>query len=207
LRGFYSDSNHIHQLWLGSFLPFEKKSILKSNIYNQLKDESGLSIIDEHFENAPTTDDFEKVTYYYYQTYLPDDILFKVDRASMYNSLEVRAPFLDVEVVEFLNSLPSSYKQRGLSGKYILKKMMEGKLPGNIINRSKKGFGIPLSDWIRKELKKNIEETLLTPNDFFDRSYIQNLLNQHQSGKANHRKQIWNLYMFLLWHHYFFKSN
>ena len=158
-----------------------------------------------HFKNAPSSDDYQKTSYYYYQTYLPDDILFKVDRASMYNSLEVRAPFLDVEVVEFLNTLPRSFKQKGFSGKHILKKMMEGRLPENIIYRPKKGFGIPLSDWIRKDLKKKIEECLLEESEFFNSGYIQKILAEHQSGKANHRKLIWNLYMFLYWHKQVFK--
>ena len=205
LRGFFSSENHIHQLWLGSFLPEEKKLLIKENIYNYINDKSGLSLIDFHFKNAPSSDDYQKTSYYYYQTYLPDDILFKVDRASMYNSLEVRAPFLDVEVVEFLNTLPRSFKQKGFSGKHILKKMMEGRLPENIIYRPKKGFGIPLSDWIRKDLKKKIEECLLEESEFFNSGYIHKILAEHQSGKANHRKLIWNLYMFLYWHKQVFK--
>lgn len=199
LRGFFSTENHIHQLWLGSFLPQEKKLLLKKNLYDEIADKSGLSIVDFHFGQSPATDDFHRIAYYYYQTYLPDDILFKVDRASMYNSLEVRAPFLDVEVVEFLNSLPENYKHRGLNGKRILKTLMKGKIPEPIITRPKKGFGIPLSDWIRKDLKKTIEECLLSPNEFFNMNYVENLLKEHQSGKANHRKQIWNLYVFLYW--------
>ncbi len=200
LRGFFSKPEHIHQLWLGSFLPGEKKQLLKDEIYNQLNDKSGLSLIDFHFKDSPAKDDFHRTAYYYYKTYLPDDILFKVDRASMYNSLEVRAPFLDVEVVEFLNSLPESFKYKGQSGKYILKTMMEGKLPHDIIHRPKKGFGIPLSDWIRKDLRRKIEATLMESNPFFNGKYVTRLLEEHQSGRKNHRKQIWNLYVFLYWY-------
>ena len=94
------------------------------------------------------------------RTYLLDDILFKVDRASMYTSLEVRAPFLDVEVVELINSLPDGYKRKGLSGKRLLKQVMRGKLPDSIIDRPKKGFGIPLSGWLRHELRPLCEELL-----------------------------------------------
>ena len=206
LRGFSAGKNHIHQLWLGSFLPEEKKLMLKDDVYETITDKNGLSIIDKHYREAPSTNDFNRTTYYYYQTYLPDDILFKVDRASMYNSLEVRAPFLDVNVVEFLNSLPLSFKQKVFSGKYILKKMMHGHLPDNIINRPKKGFGIPLSDWIRKDLRKNIEECLLKPNLFFKTDYLQKMLKEHQSGKTNHRKKIWNVYMFLYWYENAFKK-
>ncbi len=206
LRGFLSTQNHIHQLWLGSFIPEEKKLLLKKDVLNNMNDPGGLSIIDYHFKNAPTENDFYKTAFYYCETYLPDDILFKVDRASMYNSLEVRAPFLDVEVVEFLNSLPESFKQKNLNGKYILKKMMHGKLPAEIINRPKKGFGIPLSDWIRKDLKTSIESYLLTPNEFFNTQYIERILKEHHCRKANHRKLIWNLYVFTFWYQNVFKQ-
>jgi asparagine synthase (glutamine-hydrolysing) len=199
LRGFTSEKNHMHQLWLGSFLPEEKKLLFKKEIADQIKDAGGLSVIDEIFNAAPSGNYHDRIAYYYYKTYLPDDILLKVDRASMYNSLEVRAPFLDVDVVEFLNSLPHSFKHRMLSGKYILKKLMKGRLPDKIIQRPKKGFGIPLSDWIRKDLKKNITDLLLAPNEFFNTDYIGQILNEHLSYKANHRKLIWNLYVFLYW--------
>jgi asparagine synthase (glutamine-hydrolysing) len=194
LRGFKSKENHIHQLWLGSFLPEEKKLLFNKNVLDSLCDKTGLNLIDKYFKND-IADDFNKVTNYYYQTYLPDDILVKVDRASMYNSLEVRTPFLDKSVVEFLNSLPKKYKQKGFEGKYLLKKMMEDKLPRNIVYRSKKGFGIPLSDWIRKDLRTTIHETLMAKDDLFNSAYIEKLLDQHYSAKYNHRKLIWNLYV------------
>ena len=196
LRGFSGSPNHIHQLWLGSFLPEEKKALFLPEAYSSLSDKSGLSIIDNCFKTCKDDwTDFEKTSYYYYQTYLQDDILVKVDRASMYNSLEVRAPFLDKNVVEFLNSLPRNYKQKGLESKHILKKLMEGKLPDNIIYRSKKGFGIPLSHWIRHELRESIQETLLEKDDLFDKKYVEKIFSEHQSKKANHRKLIWNLFV------------
>ena len=196
LRGFAGSPQHIHQLWLGSFLPEEKKQLFKQAVYRELKDKEGLHIIDEHFKQCPKGwTDFEKITYYYYQTYLVDSILTKVDRASMYNALEVRAPFLDKNVVAFLNALPRNYKQKGLNGKYLLKTMMRDKLPAHIIDRPKKGFGIPLSDWIRKDLKKEISEVVLSNDDLFNANYKEKLLQEHQSGRFNHRKLIWNLFM------------
>jgi asparagine synthase (glutamine-hydrolysing) len=194
LRGFKSDTNHIHQLWLGSFLPEEKSLLWKKEIYSRLKDKSGLAIIDEHFRND-IQPPFSKITNYYYQTYLLDDILYKVDRASMYNSLEVRAPFLDKQLVEFLNSLPIEFKHKGLEGKYILKSVMKDKLPDNIISRPKKGFGIPLSDWIRKDLRAIIHDTLLENDQLFNKTAIEILLNEHLSKKHNHRKLIWSLFV------------
>lgn len=195
LRGFSSNKKYIHQLWLGSFLPDEKKMLFKKEVYAELKDKDGLSIIDCHFENLKFNDLFSNTTNFYYQTYLLDDILVKVDRSSMYNSLEVRSPFLDTKVIEFTNSLPRNFKQKGLEGKYILKKVMDGKLPENIIYRPKKGFGIPLSDWIRKDLKHVIEDVLLKKDDYFELNYIERLLNEHNTKKQNHRKLIWNLFI------------
>lgn len=194
LRGFKSRKNHIHQLWLGSFLPEEKELLFNKDVFECLRDKQGLNLIDKHFKNE-IIGDFDKVTNYYYQTYLLDDILVKVDRASMYNSLEVRTPFLDRYIVEFLNTLPKKYKQREFEGKFLLKKLMEDKLPSNIVYRAKKGFGIPLSDWIRNDLKSIIHETLIVEDNLFNRSYIERLLNEHYAKKQNHRKLIWNLYV------------
>ena len=196
LRGFLSDRNHIHQLWLGSFLPEEKMLLFNIEVIDKLQDVSGLDIIDKHFSKTKSSwSEFEKITYYYYQTYLLDDILVKVDRASMFNSLEVRAPFLDKNVVEFMNSLPKKFKIDGFKSKAILKKLMEDKLPDNIVYRSKKGFGIPLSDWIRKDLREEIESVLLKEDQYFNIKYIQLLLNEHHTKKFNHRKLIWNLFI------------
>ncbi len=194
LRGFKSSKNHIHQLWLGSFLPHEKEVLFNKKIYSGLIDKAGLNLIDRHFANEIESD-FKKITNYYYLTYLLDDILVKVDRASMYNSLEVRSPFLDVHLVDFLNTLPMNFKMKGFEAKYILKKLMEGKLPHNVIYRQKKGFGIPLSNWIRKDLKSIIHQTLITKDDLFNPIYIEKILNEHYSKKHNHRKLIWNLYV------------
>ncbi len=196
LRGFLSKKNHTHQLWLGSFTPNEKKQLFKPEVYDSLHDNTGLNIIDDHFNSTSENwSNFDKTTYYYYQTYLLDDILVKVDRASMLNSLEVRSPFLDKDVVEFINSIPKKYKLKGFNGKYLLKKVMENNLPKNITNRSKKGFGIPLSQWIREDLKEEITAILLTEDFYFNQTYIKQILNEHFNKKRNHRKLIWNLYL------------
>jgi asparagine synthase (glutamine-hydrolysing) len=194
LRGFSSNENYIHQLWLGSFLPNEKELLFKKQVFESINDKSGLNILDKYFCNEIYSE-FNKITNYYYQTYLLDDILVKVDRASMYSSLEVRAPFLDTQIVEFLNTIPKKFKIRGTEGKYLLKKLMENKLPHNIIYRSKKGFGIPLSEWIREDLKSTIQETLMAEDNLFNSCYIEKLLKEHYSKKYNHRKLIWNLFV------------
>ena len=101
-----------------------------------------------------------RMIYLYLKQYLADDILVKADRASMYNSLEVRAPFLDYRLVDFINSLPYNLKLKGFTSKYLLKELMSDKLPANIINRSKKGFGVPVAKWLNNELKDFTDDLL-----------------------------------------------
>ena len=140
----------------------------------------------------------------YQDTYLPDDILAKVDRASMACSLEVRAPFLDADLVDSIQRLPSSYKYgRGVT-KRLLKAAAGPRLPASILERPKKGFGIPVARWLRGPLAP-LMNSLLAP----DRLKRQGLLRpeevsrrvgEHLAGVRDHRKPLWTLLMFQLWH-------
>lgn len=145
----------------------------------------------------------KKVNLLLMKYYLQDDILFKVDRASMYNSLEVRAPFLDFRLADFINSLPLEYKLKGLKTKYILKELMKDKLPDNIINRPKKGFGVPLSSWFKKDLKDYLLKTLskkeIEKTGLFDYSFIKKRIDEHLNNKRDNRKILWNLVVFQNW--------
>jgi asparagine synthase (glutamine-hydrolysing) len=135
--------------------------------------------------------------------YLQDDVLAKIDRASMAVSLEVRAPFLDRDVVEFVARLPFSYKLHGMTTKYILKKAMKGILPKSILERKKQGFALPLTRWLRKELSPLVDAYLnrdrMVSAGFFNPDYVQQLINEHQSGRKDHRKALWALLVFELW--------
>jgi len=197
-------TSHIHTLWLGSFTPNEKTLLFNDEASIQINNGNGLDIIDKYMSDVSEYDPLNQLIYTYYQTYLLDDILVKVDRASMYNSLEVRAPFLDHRVVEFVNSLPVKYKFRGGCGKYILKKLMAGKLPDKIIRRPKKGFGIPLSYWLRNDLKPLCNELLseesLSKHNYFNKKYIEKLKNDHFNVVQNNRKLLWTLMMFQMWY-------
>jgi asparagine synthase (glutamine-hydrolysing) len=205
LRGFEQEPTHVNTLWLGSFTPNEKHSLLSADVRASLSGATGLEPVDDLLRGSPWADGgMNEVIQVFLRTYLLDDILFKVDRASMYTSLEVRAPFMDVEVVEFINSLPDGYKRRGSNGKYLLKQVMRGKLPDAIIDRPKKGFGIPLSSWLRKELRPLCESLLDTDRirreGTFDHAYVARLKQEHMSGRANHRKLLWTLMVYQLWH-------
>jgi asparagine synthase (glutamine-hydrolysing) len=204
LQGFEMNKQFTSSLWLGSFVPSEKQKLFSKDSLQCITNGHGLGVVDKYIEEVKDAKYFEKLLYTYYRTYLLDDILFKVDRASMYTSLEVRAPFLDYHLVEFLSGLPKKYKLQGFNGKYVLKELMRDKIPNDIIGRPKKGFGIPLSSWIRKELKPLSEELLsedaLKKHGLFDYSYISKIKNNHYEVKENNRKTLWNLMMFQLWY-------
>ena len=130
--------------------------------------------------------------------------MVKVDRASMYNSLEVRAPFLDTNIVDFLVNVPLSFKLHGLTTKYLLKKLMDDKLPHDIVYRKKKGFGIPLAEWLSGELKPLVLDMLgeerLKKQGLFDPAYVKGLLDDHFFKRADNRKPIWTLLVFQMWY-------
>jgi asparagine synthase (glutamine-hydrolysing) len=204
LRGFGQKEQHTHSLWLGSFTPEEKGRLLRPDVLRILNGAHGLEPIDDVLQGSTLRKgSLNETILTYLRTYLPDDILFKVDRASMYASLEVRAPFLDVEVVEFITSLPDDLKRRGANGKYLLKRVMRGKLPDAIIDRPKKGFGLPMSAWLRGALRPLCEDLLdparIRQDGYFEPAYTERLKSEHMSGRANHRKLLWTLMVFQLW--------
>jgi asparagine synthase (glutamine-hydrolysing) len=140
------------------------------------------------------------VQYLDLKTYLIGDINTKVDRASMAHSLEVREPLMDHELVDFLGSLPSSLKIRGNEGKWLLKKAMEPRLPKDILYRPKMGFAVPLAQWFRGPLRGRVRDALLgerlADTGIFNRRYLQELLDDHQSGRRDYSAPLWTLLMF-----------
>ena len=135
--------------------------------------------------------------------YMAEDILTKVDRAAMAVSLETRAPFLDPRVGQFAASIPVNYKLKGKSGKHILKAAMKDLLPQNILNRPKKGFGIPIAEWLKGRLNPLMHDMLsperLNKQGLFNVDYVQRLIKQHEDGARSHHKELWTLLVFQLW--------
>ena len=143
--------------------------------------------------------DTNKILKLFTNYYLPNDILTKVDRASMYNGLEVRSPFLSKDLVEFALKIKNNLKQDNKETKIILRELADHqKLPKSIITRKKHGFAIPLSEMIRGSLKEKIEDTLLSKNldisNYFNREQIEKLIQQHHKG-INNTKPIWSIYI------------
>lgn len=137
------------------------------------------------------------------KTYMVDDILKKVDRASMQNSLEVRVPFLDHKFAELTFKIPSGLKLKGNDKKHILKKSMRKYLPPNILNHPKQGFGVPLSLWFKNDLRKYINDTLLSENplisNYLDKKYVKKVIEDNRKGGRDFSTKIWSLLFFEEW--------
>ena len=159
-----------------------------------------LEVFERHAAKAGTDDPLGMIQYLDLKTYLVGDINTKVDRASMAHSLEVREPLMDHPLVEWLASLRSSQKIRGQEGKYLLKKAMEPKLPDDILYRPKMGFAVPLARWFRGPLRQRMQEAILGPRlaetGWFNRPYLEHLVDAHLSGRHDCSASIWTLLMF-----------
>jgi asparagine synthase (glutamine-hydrolysing) len=199
LRGIGSRPEIRDQIWLGSFTPAEQRALL-NGVSPEIDDYEDVVQAEK---NCGSTGPLERLIYLYCKFYLQEDILTKVDRASMACSLEARAPFLDYTFVEFANSIPPNLKLRGLKTKYILKRAMRDKLPPDILARPKKGFGIPIAQWLRSDLKHMALDTFaeqrIRQQGLFDHRAVSRLLDEHLRGKKDHRKQLWTLLMFQSW--------
>ena len=156
-----------------------------------------------YYEKADAEDHLSKILYTDLKTYLPGDILVKVDRMSMANSLEVRAPILDHKVIEFAASIPYNLKYRGKEKKYILKESFKKILPEEILYRKKMGFSVPLASWFRSDIRAFASEYIFSPNaglyHFFNRNTVEDIWNKHQCRTRNYGTVLWSLLMFELW--------
>ncbi len=198
-----------HHIWFGSFTPDEQQKLLTPEVL-RASDDDVYRDARAIWNECDSSDLIERMQSIDTQLYLAEDILTKVDRASMAVSLEVRAPFLDPRVAEFAASLPSNYKLRGRTTKYILKRAIRGSLPSFVTRRGKKGFGVPVAEWLKDNLKP-LARDLLSPErvrraGVFNADYVTRLQDEHERGTANHRKLLWTLLMFELWHESFIET-
>jgi asparagine synthase (glutamine-hydrolysing) len=142
----------------------------------------------------------EQMMYWDFNTYLPDNVLVKVDRASMFCGLEVRSPFLSKEVIEFSRKLPMQLKIKNRSGKNILKEILRRHVPEELWDRPKHGFTPPISDWMRGPLREWCEAKISVPIDFFDTEKIKTMWNRHIKGDNRYTYDLWALISFLAWY-------
>ncbi len=191
--------------WLMHFHPSMKMDLCTPDFLASGSDSTGI-VVDgyrasdaTHFVDATLDVDVNN--------YLPDNLLVKVDVATMAHSLEGRSPFLDHELMEFVASLPAELKLRGQTKKFILKQAVRPLLPPEIIDRPKMGFGVPLDHWFRGDLKEMAYDLLLSrrlrERGYFHTAVVKRLLDEHTQGRRNWHYQLWNLLMLELWHRMF----
>jgi len=209
VRSSHSDIVARHHSWFGSFAVDDQKPLLTEDVLSRTSGDiyAGPRAL---LDICDAANEIERMQYLDMNFYMAEDILTKVDRASMAVSLETRAPFLDPRVGQFAASLPLEFKLRGSKGKYILKKAVEDLLPPSILSRSKKGFGIPIANWLKGRLNPLMHD-LLAPNrlkeqGLFEPDHVQKLIGEHEKGIASHHKQLWTLLVFQLWYDNFLQK-
>lgn len=174
--------------------------VFSAGFKRRLNGYNAVQVMRRHFERCKHLDTISQVQYLDMKTYLVGDILTKVDRASMAHALEVRVPFLDHKLVEWVSGLPVSLKLNGSEGKFMLKRALEPYLPHDIMYRRKMGFAVPLGSWFRGPLRERLRRALLAPcmadSGLFDMAFVQRMCDEHTQGKGDYSASLWSLLMF-----------
>jgi asparagine synthase (glutamine-hydrolysing) len=190
------------------FTSLGKDALYSAALRSQLGDtESAANCFSTHLARVRSTEPLDALLYLDSKTYLPGDILAKVDRMSMAVSLEARTPLLDHKLIEFVTRIPASLKMKGLETKHIFKQAVRGLVPDEILDRPKQGFGVPIQQWINQELRDYIRDVLTErrarERGYFQPSYVDLLFDEHERERRDHSHQLWALFMFELWHRTF----
>ena len=192
--------------WLMHF-DVERKAWLCTPEFKAAAADDAVDVIEQAFAASDADNQLERTLDVDVNTYLPDDLLVKVDIATMAHGLEGRSPFLDHHLMEFVASLPPDLKLRGTQKKYLLRRLAALRLPPPLLRLPKKGFGVPIDHWFRRELRAFARDVLLDERarrrGYFDMMAVEQLLREHASGQARWHLQIWNLMMLELWHRMF----
>ncbi len=193
--------------WHSYFNKEEKNRLYSQEMKERVKNINSSDYLLEVYKKSDGKDFLDQTLFVDLMTYLPENILVKMDIATMAHSLEARSPFLDHKLMEFNATIPSNLKLKGLTSKYILKKALRGLLPVKILKRGKMGFGVPIGKWFRKELKDYLKEILLDKRslsrEYFKRKRIEELVAEHVSGRIDHGYRLWTLLNLELWHRVF----
>jgi asparagine synthase (glutamine-hydrolysing) len=212
-RGLATDPVRRYGRWLSVTLDEQKQDLYTADFARRRRGpgndpaDSSLGLLERRWSESDASSAVEKLVHTDIAMYLPDDLLVKMDIASMAHSLEVRSPFLDHHVVEFAARLPVSMKLRGRTAKYLLKRAMAAQLPPTVLHRRKAGFGVPIDDWFRGRLGDTTRDLLLskraTERGYFETKTVRRYLDDHAKGTAQHHARLWSLLMLELWHQTF----
>jgi len=201
----------VHYYWREVFSQEEKSKLFASDYLQELRRNNlfgePFEVYSRTLKKISTGSNLNKYLFFDFKIFLPDNILYRVDSMSMANSLEVRVPYLDHRFVEFISGLPLEYKIRYLCAKYLLRRIMKNKLSASLIGKRKHGFGVPISIWLKRELKdlcleylseRKVKEIGMLNYDYIVRLSEEHFRNQHDNGR-----KLWNLIMFLMWYEKF----
>lgn len=197
VEGYFRSLTHVH--------PEMKARLFSGDLKRSLGGYDSLSVFEEHWKRCQSKDPLSRVQYLDFKTYLTDDILVKVDRASMAHSLEVRVPVLDHKVVELAARMPSGWKLNGKTSKYIFKQALKPILPASVFTRKKSGFSIPIAHWFRTDMKEFAHARLFGKGGasslgLFEDAGMKRLWDEHQSGARNNAFPLFSILSFSLWH-------
>jgi asparagine synthase (glutamine-hydrolysing) len=185
------------------FTAAEKAGLYRESMRRGVGEFSVYDLFARHFEAAQTDDPLARIQYVDVKTYLVDDILTKVDRASMAVSLEVRVPLLDHVFMERMARMPSNLKLRGREGKYIFKKALESRIPPEVMYRQKMGFSVPLAAWWKNDLRAAFESSVLREGSFcfelFEPAVIRTLWSDQLRGSRDNAYRLWILFALEKW--------
>ncbi|HEX8649706.1 MAG TPA: asparagine synthase (glutamine-hydrolyzing) [Pyrinomonadaceae bacterium] len=186
------------------FTRLNKRALYTPEFRARLGEDAAASRYRDYAARVSTGDAVDPLLYLDSKTYLPGDILTKVDRMTMAASLEARVPLLDHRLIEFVTRIPASLKMKGLETKYIFKRAVRELVPAEILDRPKQGFGVPIQQWINEQLRERVHGTLTEARTeqrgYVEPAYVRLLLDEHERGRRDHSAELWTLFMLELWH-------
>jgi len=189
--------------WVGAYSPSQKAALYTDEFAFSLRSNASGRWLQEALAPEPRLDPVDAVLRADTLLYLPGDLLAKVDIASMANSLEARSPFLDHRMIELCAALPSAYKLKGRTSKWLLRRLMQDRLPPDILRRPKMGFGVPVGEWLRGELRPLLDDVLLAPGARLDAwvrpEAVRSLVSAHLARASDYTDKIWSLLWLELW--------
>src|SRR6185436_8943746 len=186
------------------FQPDEKRALYSADLLQTLGGSRAEDLLAQHLARFATLPPQSRMMRFDFETYLPEDVLTKVDRMSMAHSIESRVPLLDNHVIDFAATLPAHFKIANGLRKHVLKETLRPLLPAWILDRKKQGFGIPLGNWFRGGLTGLFSDVLEAPRarqrGYFEPAFVSRLLKEHRAGERDHTLRLWQLLVFELWH-------
>lgn len=204
VRGAEETPERSHFAWKEIFTEEDKKELYSAQWLKARNGKDGFESFKILFDELGGGTELEKLLYVDQKTYLLDQFLVKSDRMSMAHALEVRVPILDHRLVEFAAEIPAHYKIRGLTTKWILRRLMKGRLPEEILTGAKKGFSPPIPRWIAGPLKPFVQEMLsessVKKTGLIEPAFVKRILEEHWERKQDHHRRIWAILNFVLWH-------